>query len=185
MEKGSPSPSRSPIPAENVYSGRYGTSPPPDARPAILLGRARSGKGQAAKTPQPVRYLFQVTGHGWQCGGPEILKRKNGRLIEEGFCLPCSATQKQPLEEQAEGGAGLVRYIIELQKMVEDVAAGFPSSKKILSGDMRKRQEERVIPDGMDLRKRLSLSFVKKQPPQSRETGIREKARVPGRPSGT
>lgn len=59
------------------------------------------------------------------------------------------------------------------------------SSKKILSGDMRKRQEERVIPDGMDLMKRLSLSFVKKQPPQSRETGIREKARVPGRPSGT
>lgn len=81
--------------------------------------------------------------------------------------------------------AGLVRYISELQKMVEDVAAGFPSSKKILSGDMRKRQEERVIPDGMDLMKRLSLSFVKKQPPKSRETGIREKARVPGRPSGT
>lgn len=59
------------------------------------------------------------------------------------------------------------------------------SSKKILSGDMRKRQEERVIPDGMDLMKRLSLSFVKKQPPKNRETGIREKARVPGRPSGT
>ena len=161
MEKGSPSPSRSPIPAENVYSGRYGTSPPPDARPAILPGRARSGKGQAAKTPQPVRYLFQVTEHGWQCGGPEILKRKNGRLIEKGFCLPCSATQKQPLEKQAEGGVGLVRYISELQKMVEDVPAGFSSKK-----DMRKRQEERVIPDGMDLRKRFSLSFVKKQPGQ-------------------
>lgn len=45
--------------------------------------------------------------------------------------------------------------------MVEDVPAGFSSKK-----DMRKRQEERVIPDGMDLMKRLSLSFVKKQPGQ-------------------
>ena len=64
--------------------------------------------------------------------------------------------------------------------MVEDVPAGFSSKK-----DMRKRQEERVIPDGMDLMKRLSLSFVKKQPPKNRETGIREKAQVPDRPSGT
>ena len=69
------------------------------------------------------------------------------------------------MEEQPK--AGLVRYISELQKMVEDVAAGFPSSKKILSGDMRKRQEERVIPDGMDLMKRLSLSFVKNSRPKA------------------
>lgn len=124
MEKGSPSPSRSPIPAENFYSGRYGTSPPPDARPAILPGRARSGKGQAAKESQPVRHVPQATGNGWQCVGPKgILKRKNGRRAEDAFCL-------QPLEEQAEGGAGLVRYIIELQKMVEDVPAGFSSSEK-------------------------------------------------------
>ena len=86
---------------------------------------------------------------------------------------------KQTLEEQAEGGAGLVRYISELQKMVEDVAAGFPSSKSILSGDMRKRQEERVTGE-------KAFPFLrKKQPPKSRETGIREKARVSGRPSGT
>ncbi len=69
--------------------------------------------------------------------------------------------------------------------MVEDVPAGFFQQERILSGDMRKRQEERVAPDGMDLRKRFSLSFVKNSPAKSRETDIRKKARVPGRPSGT
>ncbi|WP_278338129.1 hypothetical protein, partial [Desulfovibrio piger] len=68
--------------------------------------------------------------------------------------------------------AGLVRYISELQKMVEDVLAGFSSKK-----DMRKRQEERVIPDGMDLMKRLSLSFVKNSRPK---TGRQASGKRPG-----
>lgn len=178
MEKGSPSPSRSPIPAENVYSGRYGTSPPPGARPAILPGRARSGKGQAAKTPQPVRYLFQVTEHGWQCGGPEILKRKNGRLIEEGFCLPCSATQKQPLEKQAEGGSGPLH-----QRAAKDgggCAGRFFQQERHAEKAGRARHTGRHGPD------EKAFPFLrKKQPSKNRETGIREKARVPDRPSGT
>ena len=83
LEKGSPSPSRSPIPAENVYSGRYGTSPPPDARPAIPPDRERSGRGQADKEPQPVRQMVGrqqgTDGEAESRRGLKKEKRKTGR----------------------------------------------------------------------------------------------------------
>ena len=56
-----------------------------------------------------------------QKGGEESFK-KSGRPVKNGFWVSCSSTQKQPLAKQAEGGAGLVRYIDRAAKDGEGCA---------------------------------------------------------------
>ena len=66
--------------------------------------QAEKERRRCGRCPAGNRARMTVPGTG---GGPS---KKNGRLGEEGFCLPCSDTQKQPLGKQAEGGAGRIRY---------------------------------------------------------------------------
>ena len=66
--------------------------------------QAEKERHQCGRCPagNRVRMAVQGTGGGYS--------KKNGRLGEEGSCLPCRVTQKQRLGKQAGGGAGRTRY---------------------------------------------------------------------------
>lgn len=163
LEKGSPSPSRSPIPAENVYSGRYGMSPPPDARPVISPDRERSGRGRADKEPQPMRQMVgRQQGTDGEAEGRRGLKKEKRKTGRRGLLSAMPSHMKAAVGETGRGRPQAV-----------------PVSAQAATGkDRRGQRDRRCVPAAV-------LFIVKSSPPKSRETGIRGQACVPGRPSGT
>ena len=150
LEKGSPSPSRSPIPAENVYSGRYGTSPPPDARPVISPDRERSGRGRADKEPQPMRQMVgRQQGTDGEAEGRRGLKKEKRKTGRRGLLSAMPSHMKAAVGETEQRRAAWSVTASGLQKEGEDGQAGSSSAKTNLPGDVRKGKEERVTPDGI------------------------------------